>query len=226
MATELSPGELTSRQTPFLEAMARQLNTMRIEYRDLSMVNLDFLFLCYLTLCSRFGRFEYGPVSIELKVVEDAFIRAYPRLAAGEEATGYDDAAKRFYQRLSTELTRSGRRRIDELHWLLAFMRGDEGLPAKVFGELGVSTEQVERFARGEAPEPERRRPAEKLYSPEEVADYLGIHVQTVRVWIRSGRLPALRLAGQRTLRIRESDLEKVLEPVEPSDSGENEKEY
>lgn len=222
MSTELSPDMPVAAQAPFLEAMARQLNSMRVEYRDLSMVNLDFLFLCYLTLCSRFGRFEYGPISIELRVVEDAFVRSYPRLAPGEEATGYDDAAKRFYQRLSTELTRSGRRRIDELHWLLAFMRSNEGLPAKVFGEIGVSAEQVERFARGDVPERERRSPAEKLYSPEEVAEYLGIHVQTVRVWIRSGRLPALRLAGQRTLRIRESDLEKVLEPVE-LDAGEPE---
>ncbi|MBE0608762.1 MAG: helix-turn-helix domain-containing protein [Dehalococcoidia bacterium] len=58
----------------------------------------------------------------------------------------------------------------------------------------------------------------ERLYSPEEAADYLGIHVQTVRGWIRSGRLRASRLAGQRALRIRASDLQSVLEPVDPSE--------
>jgi len=31
---------------------------------------------------------------------------------------------------------RSGRSRIDELHFLLAFMRCNEGLPKRVFGEL------------------------------------------------------------------------------------------
>jgi excisionase family DNA binding protein len=54
----------------------------------------------------------------------------------------------------------------------------------------------------------------EKLYSPEEAAEYLNIHVQTVRAWIRSGRLRARRLAGQRALRITASDLQSVLEPI------------
>ncbi len=60
--------------------------------------------------------------------------------------------------------------------------------------------------------------PAERLYSPEEAATYLGVHVQTIRAWIRTGRLRASRLAGQRALRIRASDLASVLEPVEPGD--------
>ena len=111
---------------------------------------------------------------------------------------------------------RNGRKRIDELTYLLAFMRWNEGIPARVFGELGVSPAQVERFAARPAPiaavEPE------KLYSPEEAADYLGVHVQTVRAWIRSGRLRASRLAGQRAIRIRASDLQSVLEPVAPGD--------
>jgi excisionase family DNA binding protein len=58
----------------------------------------------------------------------------------------------------------------------------------------------------------------EKLYSPEEAAEYLNIHVQTVRAWIRSGRLRARRLAGQRALRITASDLQSVLEPVSPGE--------
>jgi excisionase family DNA binding protein len=61
-------------------------------------------------------------------------------------------------------------------------------------------------------------RTAERLYSPEEAAEYLGVHVQTVRGWIRSGRLKASRLAGQRALRIRASDLGSILEPVAPGE--------
>ncbi|MCL4241792.1 MAG: helix-turn-helix domain-containing protein [Dehalococcoidia bacterium] len=94
-------------------------------------------------------------------------------------------------------------------------MRWREGLPARVFGELGVTPGQVEAFARDQKASPTG---PEKLYSPEEAADYLGVHVQTVRAWIRSGRLRASRLAGQRALRIRASDLQSVLEPVDPSD--------
>jgi excisionase family DNA binding protein len=79
-----------------------------------------------------------------------------------------------------------------------------------------VTPEQVEDYARL-GREPGTAVP-EKLYSPEEAAEYLGVHVQTVRTWIRSGRLRASRLAGQRALRIRARDLESVLEPVDPND--------
>jgi excisionase family DNA binding protein len=100
------------------------------------------------------------------------------------------------------------------LAYLLAFMRCKEGSPGRVFGELGVSPEEVERFAREQT-----LTAPEKLYSPEEAAEYLGVHVQTVRGWIRTGRLRASRLAGQRALRIRASDLTSVLEPVGPGDA-------
>jgi hypothetical protein len=35
-----------------------------------------------------------------------------------------------------------------------------------------------------------------------------------MRAYIRSGRLPAFRVAGERAIRIRHADLEKVLEPL------------
>ncbi len=227
---------------PVLQAMSRQVQLIRRLYPDLDRVSADFLFYCFLTLHSRFGRFSYGPVSIDCREVEERFERSYKRVADGEAPGPQDESANRFYGRLAQELTRSGRRHVDELHWLLAFMRTDEGLPASIFGELGVAPEAVERFARGEPVVPEaapaknaspaiesgsagpleaaevsRRTPAERLYTPEEVAEYLGVHVQTVRIWIRNGKLPARKLAGQRALRIRESDLEAVLEPVDAS---------
>jgi excisionase family DNA binding protein len=68
----------------------------------------------------------------------------------------------------------------------------------------------------GGAPE---RASRGRLFSPEEAAAYLNVHVQTVRAWIRSGKLPASRLAGLKSIRIREADLEKVLEPIEPTET-------
>jgi len=69
-------------------------------------------------------------------------------------------------------------------------------------------------------PEPKDDRDAvsaaRDYLSPEDAAEALGIHVQTVRAYIRSGKLPALRLAGERAIRIRRSDLETVLEPLVP----------
>jgi excisionase family DNA binding protein len=161
------------------------------------------------------GTFTYGPITIRVRVVEDLFERTYERGVPEDRPGAWDESGRRFFWQLSSELTRSGRKRIDEVHWLLAFMRLGEGIPARVFGELGVSPEDVERFARGDADSDESRPGPGRLYSPEEVAEYLGVHVQTVRTWIRSGKLPARRLAGQRALRVKEADLERVLEPVD-----------
>jgi excisionase family DNA binding protein len=60
----------------------------------------------------------------------------------------------------------------------------------------------------------EKRENARDYLSPEQAAEALGLHAQTVRAYIRSGKLPAMRVAGERAIRIRREDLEKVLEPL------------
>lgn len=175
---------------------------------------LDIMFLAYLLRTSQFGFFTFGPVTIDTRMIEDIVRRTSPRGAMGPSV--YDDSFIRFSRTVIDEVRRSGRNRIDELHLLLAFMRSGEGLPGRVFSELGVTPQQVEQYVES------RRRGGEgdleQLFSPEEAADYLGVHVQTVRGWIRSGRLPASRLTGQRALRIRASDLRRVLEPIVPDE--------
>ncbi len=201
---------------PFLDAMSRRLLLLRAQY-DFPDADVSTMFLAFLIERSRFGRFEYGPISIEVSVVEDRFARFRARSRPDVEWSGYAPSGARFLERVAAEVRRSGRRRVDELHWLLAFMRSLEGLPAEVFSELGVTPEQVEAFARTGALPTVKAGPV-KLYSPEEVAEYLHVHVQTVRSWIRSGKLPAVRLAGRRDLRVRETDLGAVLEPVDPGE--------
>lgn len=199
------PSGFVERVQRELYALAQRLGT--------SQATLDMNFLAYLLCTSHFGFFTFGPVTIDVRVVEEIVERTTPRVDPGGRWTMSDDNA-RFAATLAREVARSGRKRVDELHYLLAFMRTNEGLPRRVFGELGVTPEQVEAYVKEQAGRP--AAPEEKLYSPEEAAEYLGVHVQTVRAWIRSGRLPAFRLAGQRALRIRASDLQRVLEPVDP----------
>lgn len=55
----------------------------------------------------------------------------------------------------------------------------------------------------------------EKMYSVEEVADHLGLHVRTVRGYIRDGRLKATRIGKQ--YRIAPGDLEALTGRPEPS---------
>lgn len=201
----------------FVAAVAEELAGLAAEYAPDS--TLDLLFLAYLRLTSRFGFFRYGPVTLDTHIVEEIAARTIPRVANGESRPrGQIVEHARFSKLLAEEVRRSGRERVDELHYLLAFMRIGEGLPGRVFGELGVSVDAVERFGRTGTL---RAGEMEKLFSPEEAAAYLGVHVQTVRAWVRSGRLPASRLTGQRALRIRASDLLSVLEPVDVRDLDE-----
>lgn len=200
----------------FLSEVQRELARINREL-NVEEATVDLLFLAYLLKTSRFGFFSFGPITIDVRLVEDIVSRTAKRSndpTAGTK-TRYGDDCVRFFSVLSDEAERSGRRRIDEVHFLLAFMRIGEGIPGRVFGELGVTPDEVRSFV------PDALAPtgSARLYSPEEAADYLGVHVKTVRNWIRSGRLPASRLAGQRVLRIRASDLNRLLEPVEPGDA-------
>lgn len=53
------------------------------------------------------------------------------------------------------------------------------------------------------------------LLTPAEVAELCNVTPATVRVWIRSGRIPGVRVGGR--FRIHRLDLEKMLKPVEPA---------
>ena len=206
--SEAKPG-----QDNFVTEMGRQV-ALEVDDLGAASANLDIYFLAFLRRMARFSYFTFGPIHIDVGVIEDIVRRTTPKAPPG--TSGSHGWAEEFdfvdySQRLMAEVQRSGRRRIDELHYLLTFMRIDRGLPKRVFGELGVSPEAVEEFAKQGIFAPQQ---LEKLYSPEEAAEYLNIHVQTVRAWIRSGRLRARRLAGQRALRITASDLQSVLEPI------------
>lgn len=182
----------------------------------------DMGFLSFLRRQSQFGYFLFGPLAIDVGVVEERFYRTAQRGNGGPEHPPIDSDTLRFHRLLVDESLRSSQRRPRELDFLLAAMRFSEGLPAQVFGELGVTPEQVEEYAaRLSAGRPDAQQHAERLLSTEEAAEYYGVHVQTVRSWIRAGKLPASKLAGQKSIRIRESDLGRVLEQMAaPSTDG------
>ena len=205
-------------------ALSDRILEIKRLYPDLAAITVDALFLSFLFHFAQFGVFSFGPVTIDVRLVERRFEQTYPRQEPPfNEVRLLDEGGHRFYRTLGKELAQSGSRRPDELHFLLAFMRTEEGLPARVFGELGIAPEAVRAYARDRAADAASVSVApaaagagpERLYSPEEAAEYLGVHVQTVRVWIRQGKLPARRILGQRALRIRESDLTQALEPLD-----------
>ena len=169
--------------------------------------------MAYLLETSRFGLFSYGPITI------DVLCRRRPVPQEPDSGPGapheYSESLPASTSASATETARSGTRRPNELHFLLAFMRTLTASPLRCSARLGVEPQSVEGVARRQATGPG----SGAFLSPEEVARRLDVNVQTVRAWIRSGKLPASRLAGRRILRIRESDLSALLEPVElPSD--------
>jgi excisionase family DNA binding protein len=60
---------------------------------------------------------------------------------------------------------------------------------------------------------------AQQLYSAEQVADLLGLHVKTVRTYVRDGRLKAVRIGKQ--YRISRDDLEVFTGQPVPASAGE-----
>lgn len=188
----------------FNSAFVSELHTLQDEHGFVA--SYDVMFLAFLRAAEQFGYFRLGPVVLDVSQVERVVLQS-------ADAAANDYAA--FSRMLMREWKQSGRQRIDQLHFLYAFMRCHEGIAARVFGELAVTPDDVEAWL--------KRPPAEgapnDLLTPEEVAEYLKVHVETIRLWIRSGRLPAFRLGGLRALRIRRSDVDALLLPVESGDS-------
>ena len=54
----------------------------------------------------------------------------------------------------------------------------------------------------------------ERLHTIREVADGLRVHVETVRRWIRDGRLPATKLGDRSGYRIADADLRRFMDEM------------
>lgn len=50
--------------------------------------------------------------------------------------------------------------------------------------------------------------------SLEHAAEYLGCSAKTVRRYIADGKLPAYRMAGRQTIRVKLSDLDALMSPI------------
>ncbi len=207
--------------TPFMSVFLREARREQERLRarggePAPNTSLSSNFLVFLQAASRFDVFSFGPVSIYVPAIREALDRAIDEWSQLGEGSDLGGSYRKFSVLAEEERRRSGAPELSELHMLLAFMKIGEGLPGRVFGELGVSPEAVEQFARsGGSP----TRELERLFSAEEAARYLDVHAETVREWIRTGRLRASRVAGsRRALRIKASDLAAVLEPVETRD--------
>ena len=192
----------------------------------LSEVTPDELLLgCFRTV-SQFGIVQLGPWTFDLEEL------GMDWLAYGEEKghkVSYSQAVVDLLDRATQVARAGGFSTVHVTDLLAAYASSPEGLMGKLKRAHSITSAQWRaaiadltsrsRDTFADRLAPSSTAPAVREYlTPEEAADLLSIHVQTLRGHVRSGKLPALRLAGERAIRIRKADLEKVFEPAVQAD--------
>ena len=189
--------------------------------RGLDEVTPDHILLGCLRAISRFGIAALGPWNIDLETLGVDWLTQpdgpRPKVAYSQEAVELFDRAAQIAKAIGD----SG---VSVNHLLAAFAAEEGGLMGELKRTHGITSASwraaIARIGvnetNGVTPESAaNEKKVERDYlTPEEAAEALGIHVQTMRAYIRSERLPAFRLAGERAIRILRTDLEKVLEPL------------
>jgi excisionase family DNA binding protein len=193
--------------------------------RNRTEVGPDELLVGCLQVLSRFGVIQIGSWTFDLEELGVEWLDAPPK---SETKVAYSQAAVDLFDRAARIAAADGSGTITVFHLLAAFSVESEGLMGDLRRGYGitnaawraaVASTWIARSGRDRSLPGEERLKTGNLseyLTPEEAAEALSIHVQTVRAYVRSGKLPALRLAGERAIRIRRTDLETVLEPLVP----------
>jgi excisionase family DNA binding protein len=195
--------------------------------RGLDEIGPDELLLGCLQARSQFGIVELGGWIFDLETLgidwlEDPGMRA-PKVA-------YSEGAVEIFDRAARIAKADGASSMRVEHLLAAFAAEESGLMGELKRAHGITSAAWRAALFGGREHPGRERAVAAAASadggalgeyltPEQAAEALGVHVQTLRAYVRSGKLPALRLAGERAIRIRRGDLEKVFDPAQPEKS-------
>jgi excisionase family DNA binding protein len=189
--------------------------------RGADQVTPDHILLGCLRAISRFGIADLGPWRLDLEALGVDWVHQpdgpRPKVAYSQEAVD-------LFDRAALIAKSAGDASVSVNHLLAAFAAEEGGLMGELKSTHGITSASwratVARLGAGETnvARPDHveseKKSAREYLTTEVAAETLGIHVQTMRAYIRSGRLPAFRLAGERAIRIRHVDLEKILEPL------------
>lgn len=193
-------------------------------------VTPDDLLVALLDEVSRFGVARIGPWSIEVEAIAGDPEPVLEAAASdgGSPRPRYADATVALFERAAAIAGRDGSPTTRLVHLLAAFS-DEEGLMDELREAHGfTSAEWRAALAAMDPPlglaAPSRARGAGRARVPEllsvdDAAEFLGVHAQTVRNYIRSGKLPAYRLAGERFIRVLRRDLLALLERVQVEDA-------
>jgi excisionase family DNA binding protein len=217
-------------------SIATRFAIKRAKRRKRSKVTGDDLLMGLFQAIARFDIVEIGPLTIDL----DELGEAPGQLSEDEtdktpkQKVAYGSDAVAVFERAAQIARKDNSSKVGLIHLLVAFAYEDNGLMAHLKEKYGFSSAEwrsalskwqpvsLEKGQAGSGVGATRKYPMEfnkkQFFSPDEAAEFLGVHTQTIRGYIRTGKLPALRLAGERALRIQRDDLLALLEPYKPEE--------
>lgn len=202
--------------------MARDLNDALktaialAKARGSATVEPDDLLLGALTALSRFAIAQIGALRLDLVPFGVSWKQA-PTPSSGRPS--YSDETVAILDAASAIAGADGAPKVALPHLLACFADVETGLMGQLRQGYGFDSAAWRSALAGlpvnEDPPPAAFQPSGRpYYTPEEAAAYLGLHIQTIRGYIKSAKLPALRIAGERALRLRREDLDALLEPL------------
>ena len=207
---------------------AAAFSIARAKARNREEISADDLLVGCLQAISQFGIVQLGAWTLDL---EDLGVDWLQQPERGGTKVAYSQEVVALFDQAARIAKADGAAAIGVDHLLVAFSGASSALMVELRRTHGITSTGWRAAVARLGPEPkgttprgatetkeEESRAAEvrDYLTPEEAADVLGIHVQTLRGYVRSGKLQALRLAGERAIRIRRADLETVLEPFVP----------
>lgn len=186
-------------------------------------VEPDDLLLGALTVLSRFGIARLGSLKLDLDEYGVCW-RLVPAPLPGKPA--YSSETVALLDAAAAIASADHSPKVGIPHLLACFADVESGLMGQLRQRYGIDsaawrialTDVKEFEPKEEDAAPMIQLSARPYFTPEEAATYLGVHIQTLRGYIRSGKLPALRIAGERAIRLRREDLDALLEPLQPQE--------
>jgi excisionase family DNA binding protein len=196
----------------------------RARARGAESIEPDDLLAGMLLAVSRFGIVDLGPQAVDLA---DLGLRFDLPVREPVIKPRYTPAAVAVFDRAARLARGDDGARLAPIHFLVAL--ADPAVPtfARIQLHIGIDAAAWRRLLAATVPPASRRGdaqggarptvsggqdPLDALLTPEEAAQALGVHIQTVRGYIRAGKLAAFRVAGERAIRIRRDDLNALLE--------------
>jgi excisionase family DNA binding protein len=208
----------------------------RAKRRKNAEVSRDDLLIGLLQAVARFDIVQIGEITIALEELEEP----HPEVSeddagrADKQKVAYSPKASAVFDRAARIAKRDNSSKIGIVHLLVAFANEDNTVFARLKEKYGVSgvkwrsalsrwqPESPAKIATSSKVGSETKSPKElnekMFFTPDEAAVFLDVHPQTIRGYIRTGKLAALRLAGERALRIQRNDLLALLEPYKPEE--------